>query len=163
MLSGELRGISDGPAGTNKTLRLMRDIVRQWRRAPLVIDLARRLTVGLPQKDYPGEVRALFCYVRDRIRYVRDPNGVEALATPEATLNSGAGDCDDKVILLASLLEAIGHPTRMVAMKESPVGPYAHVFLETKLGSRWYALESTEPWEPGRAAWPQYARMVMYN
>jgi transglutaminase-like putative cysteine protease len=159
-----LQGISDGASGTNKTLRLMRQLVQVGKRTPVVIETARQLTANLPQKDYPGESHALFRFVRDRIRYVRDPNGVEALARPETTLQLGSGDCDDKVILLCSLLESIGHDTRLVAMKQDPRGPYCHVFAETKLGAGWCAMETTEPWPLGRSPAPfGTPRMTVYN
>lgn len=140
----------------------MRDLIRIGRRNPQVIALARHLVSGLPSKDYSGEARAIFEYVRDRIRYVRDPVDVEALSDPIATLNMGSGDCDDKVVLLCSLLNAIGHETRMIAMREDRNGPYCHVYAETKLGTRWIPMETTEPWEFGRAA-PSAGTMVVYT
>lgn len=116
-------------------------------------ETALDLTNGQRQKDWSAEVRALHSFVRDRIRYIRDIRGVETLHTPEKILDQEQGDCDDKSVLLASLLESIGHPTRFVAIGFKP-GTFSHVFVETKIGDKWIALETTEPvemgWRPAR-------------
>lgn len=99
---------------------------------------------GLKQKDFEGEARRLHAFVRDRIRYVRDTDGVELLHDPATVLQVGAGDCDDKAILLASLLGSIGHPTRFIAVAFEP-GRFSHVWLQDFLNGRWVDLETTEP------------------
>jgi transglutaminase-like putative cysteine protease len=131
----------------------MRDLVRAGKKNPLVRSVAVQLTEGLPQKDWSAEVRALHSFVRDRIRYLRDVRGVETLHTPERILEQRAGDCDDKSILLAALLESIGHPARLRAVSFQP-GRFAHVLVETRIGDKWVPLETTEPvrvgWQPRR-------------
>lgn len=132
----------------------MRDLTRQARTRLPVLDLARSLVRHLPDKDWPGEVAALHAFVRDKIRYIKDVNGIETIATPEKTLEYGQGDCDDQSVLLASLLESIGHPARFVAIGSHSPFSYNHVFTETKIGPRWVPVETTEPvdmgWRPER-------------
>lgn len=99
---------------------------------------------GLKQKDFTGEAERLHAFVRDQIRYVRDTDGVELVHDPAITLQIGAGDCDDKAILLASLLGSIGHPTRFIAVAFEPE-LYSHVWLQDYLDGRWVDLEPTEP------------------
>jgi len=82
--------------------------------------------------------------VRDEIRYVQDTNGIELLHDPVTLLEIGAGDCDDKSILLASLLESIGHRTRFVAVAFEP-DRFSHVWVQDYLDGRWVDLEPTEP------------------
>ena len=112
---------------------------------------ALALTAHLPPKAFGAELATLFQFVRDRIRYVRDVFDVETVAIPEKTLELGAGDCDDKVTLLAALLEAIGFETRYVALAWQP-GRFAHVILEAWSGGDWVALDPTESvgvgWRP---------------
>lgn len=104
-----------------------------------------------------AEVRACYFYVVNNIRYTQDPNGVEMLQTPVATLEIEQGDCDDMCVLLASLLEALGHPTRFVAASFDATQPdtFSHVFLQTITPdcNRWLSLDPTEPeekigWQP---------------
>lgn len=115
------------------------------------------------QKDYACEAAALHRFVRDGIRYVQDPIDVERIQSPDKTLELAAGDCDDKAILLASLLESMGHQARFVAIGFEP-GVFSHVYVETKIGDVWIAAETTEPvefgWEPG--ADMVRARMIHY-
>jgi len=129
----------------------MRQLVNAGKKSPVVRQLAVSLTKGLIQKDWDSEVNTLYKFVRDRIRYVRDINGVETLHTPEKILENAAGDCDDKSILLASLLESLGYRTRLVAVgfrKNS----FSHVYPEVLHNNNWVSLETTEPvdmgWKP---------------
>lgn len=157
-----LHEIPGGKEGTKQTLRMMRALVRDGKRNLQVRATALKLVSHLPPKSWSAEVKALFYFVRDKIRFVRDINGIETLHTPEKVLDFGQGDCDDKSILLASLLESIGHPTRFVA-----VGPeqdqFSHVLVETKIGDRWLPLETTENVEPGWFPEKYPARLIIYN
>lgn len=141
----------------------MRELTREGKKSGLIRRQALALTQHLPQKDKMGEVRALFRFVRDHIRYVRDVYGVETLHTAEQVLRQSSGDCDDKAILLASLLESIGYPTRFLAMGSKP-GQFEHVIVETRPFERWIPCETTNPVELGFM--PQHsvhARMIRHN
>ena len=69
---------------------------------------------GIRPKDYLGEVRALFEWVQRNVRYTKDPFHVELLHAPRRMLELRAGDCDDMSIVLGAMLEAVGHPVRLV-------------------------------------------------
>jgi hypothetical protein len=143
--------IPSGAAGTRKTLSLMRQLVNTGKKSPVVRQLAVNLTKGLAQKDWKSEIDSLYSFVRDRIRYVKDINGVETLHTVEKILENAAGDCDDKSILLASLLESLSHKTRLVAIGFRR-GTFCHVYPEVFHNNTWIPLETTEPvrmgWKP---------------
>ncbi len=143
----ELRSLPSGAAGVRHTLCVMSAMVRQAKITETIWRLAQDLISDLPQKDYAGEVRRLFYFVRDRIRYRHDVRGVETLQTPEATLRLKQGDCDDKSTLLAALLESIGKRTRFVAVGFVP-GQFAHVYPQVNLAGKWLGLETTEPDKP---------------
>lgn len=156
--------IPSGSRGTRATLNIMSRIVRRYKRFVPIRQLALNLVRDLPgQKDFAGQVQRLQRYVRRNIQYVRDVNGVETVQTPERTLASKAGDCDDQSVLLAALLESIGHPTRFVAIRTAPLGPYQHVYTETKIGRRWVPVETTEDWPLGMRPPKVAQRMVVHN
>lgn len=146
-----LIGLPPGREGTKHTLYMMRKLVRQGKKSPMVRQLAVELTQGLEQKNWIGEIDAIHKFVRDRIRFVKDIRGVETLHTVEKILNNSAGDCDDKSILASALLESLGHPTRLVAIGFNK-GIFSHVYPETRIGDKWVTLETTEPvplgWKP---------------
>lgn len=100
---------------------------------------------GLQQKDFAGEARRLLAFVRDDIRYVRDISGVETLHDPVTLLKIGAGDCDDKAILLASLLLSIGFDDVRFIAAAFATDEYSHVWLQTSIYGKWVDLEPTEP------------------
>ena len=160
-----LADLPSGEAGTYATVRLMRRFVQQYKRVHAIREEALSLVGGLRQKDWFGEVNAIFTWVRDHIRYVRDIHGVETVQTPLVTMELGTGDCDDKSTLLATLLETIGHPTRFVAVGFSAPGKYSHVYVETRIGDRWYPLDATLIDQPigSVAPLPSIARMVVHN
>lgn len=157
-----LHKIPDGAPGIYQTLRVMRDLTREGKKNWIIRRKALDLVQNNGQKAYLDEVRDLHKFVRDRIRYVQDIAGVETVAAPHITLEIGQGDCDDKCVLLASLLESIGHPTRFVALSFSP-GRFSHVIVETKVGNRWIPLETTEPVGMGWYPPGSPRRMEIYN
>jgi transglutaminase-like putative cysteine protease len=136
--------LTSGLAGIKETLRYMRIFVDQYKTHQNIRELALQLTRGIPQKAYTEEARALTDFVKNKIRYTRDVNGIETVQTPLKTLEYGAGDCDDKATLLAALLESIGFETRFHAMgfKRNDV---SHVLLECDINGTWVSLETTEP------------------
>ena len=80
-----LMSIPNGVNGTKTTLRIMREIVRKYKKDPAIYELSRKLVNHLGQKDWRGEGRALHNFVRDKIRYVKDIRGVETIQTPVET------------------------------------------------------------------------------
>jgi transglutaminase-like putative cysteine protease len=127
-----------GDAGTVRTLGMMRELVRQGARSLAVrntaIDVIR--SAGVRAHDTLGEVRALYTWVRDRVRFVGDPVGVELLQGAPYTLQSRSGDCDDYAILLGSMLQSIGVPVdvRFKVIGANPSRPrsFSHVYLTVK-------------------------------
>jgi transglutaminase-like putative cysteine protease len=142
-------------------LKLMVKLVRASTVNFDVRNLALQIVRDVKQKAWLDEVKAIHQYVRDNIRYVKDIRGVETIATPEQTMIMGQGDCDDKSILVASLLEAIGHPTRFVAVSMNN-DDFCHVLVETRLGDKWIPVETTEPVELG---WypPKVKQRLVYH
>ena len=152
-----------GEGGTRNTLSLMRDLVRRFKRAPEVRETALSLIAELPPKDRMGEARAIFRYVQESIRYVNDIQGLETLQTPLVTMDVSAGDCDDKSVLLASLLESIGRKTRFVAVGYSSPGSYSHVYVEALINENWVPMDATVLRPLGWAPRASVTRMVVPN
>ena len=146
--TSQLLAIPGGDAGTIATLKIMRRLVRAAKKTFPVRQTALSLVQNIGQKNWHREVAEIWRFVNNNIRYVRDVNGVETLQTPEKTMEFGQGDCDDQSVLVASLLESIGHPTRFIAIGFGPAS-YQHVFAETKVGNKWLPVETTEDWPLG--------------
>ncbi len=153
--------IPDDVDPTRETLKAMRLLVLAGKVSPRVRQLAESVVAPLRGKDYRGEVEACFDCVADRVRYLRDPFEVEMLHTTDQALDSGQADCDGQAVLLAAMLESIGHRTRFCAVGFQP-HIYTHVYCETPIGHKigragkrvpnWHACDTTEPhgvgWRP---------------
>jgi hypothetical protein len=141
----EYRLLADGFRGTDATVELMRQLTtgQYGTRSPKIRALAINILkqARVPEKDYPAEMVAIHNWVRDNIRYTRDVHGQETLCPPEEiAFNSKSGDCDDKAMLDAALLGAVGIPTRFKVLGVTPQR-YSHVYLEANVGGRWIPLD----------------------
>lgn len=156
--------LGDGIVSVDRFVAAMRAFKSSPTELAHVRDVALDLVRDTAPYDQRGEVRAVFRFVRDSIRYVQDVVNVDTLQTPTATLDRLQGDCDDKALLLAALLECIGFATRFVVAATRPGQSYNHVYLETwvpQLG-RWVPLEtSVAGFPPGRAL-PSYEPLRRY-
>jgi len=147
-----LTQIGDGEAGVFYTLRVMREMVNRCKLDPRIRQAALNVAFLTPAHDELSEVEAIFCFVRDHIRYTKDVYGVETLASPDKTLAMRVGDCDDMATLLAGLLESVGYPTRFVIEGYDEGQRWEHVYIEVCLGNTWVPLDPTEQvsmgWQP---------------
>lgn len=150
-----LRKIPEGYPGTLRTVehikRLIREGAKDFHVRQTAIDVLFQRHVKA--KDYGGEIKALFEWVQQHIRYTKDTFRLEVLHSARRMLELRAGDCDDFSILLGAMLEAIGHPVRLVLS-----GPdaqrqdlFSHIYLEVFCKGRWIALDATMPHAMGWA------------
>ncbi len=158
---GTLPVTADGADAVRQTLRDMVAIVRKYRSDAGIGTVARQILVAGGIKDARSQkslsISLLQHFVRDRIIYMPDPRDVEMLQTPVRTLQIGTGDCDDKSILVATLLETVGFTTRFAAVGgsgpewadggDSWCGnsrpPYSHVLAQVRVGNgNWLCLET---------------------
>lgn len=144
--------LPEGVAGIRATLNAMLYLTRQFLATLEIRDLAEAIIAGIPNKDYDGEIEAIQQWVRDNIRYTRDPYNVETLKTPLELIASRQGDCDDQALLVGTLAASIGFPVRYVAIGNNADRAYDHVYCEVKLGTVWVSVETTEcvsiGWQP---------------
>lgn len=150
--SHSLQFIAEGPEGVRQTLDKMIQWAADYASDPRIHSLASGIIAGVPGKDYLGEAAALQDFVKNAVRYTRDILNVESLQSPPATLERMQGDCDDQALLLGSLLVAVGHPVRFVAVAFDGPDLFEHVYAEFKYGTRWIGVETTEDvpmgWKP---------------
>jgi hypothetical protein len=143
-LTAKSRGLATGLKGIYQTLAVMRSMVKQYRTNPQIRQAATTVVFMTPEKDEYSEVTALFDFVRQNIRYVKDIHDVETLSTPDKTLAGRVGDCDDQATLLATMLESVGYPTRFaVAGYQSP-HTFEHVYLQVFVHGDWVDCDPTE-------------------
>jgi hypothetical protein len=113
------------------------------------------------EKDYWGEVEAIFNEVRNSARYVRDPHGMDAFQAPIRTLQWQGGDCDCLSVLLASLLLSVGYPVQFRVIQTVHSSEWDHIYVLVGLPPQrpdtWVALDASVA-EP--AGWQAPEEMV---
>jgi transglutaminase-like putative cysteine protease len=147
--------IPNGYLGTARTVEHIKTLIQAGardfyvRQKAIDILLERRVK----PKDYRGEIKALFEWVQQNVRYTKDPVRVEMLHSPRRMLELRAGDCDDMTILLGAMLEAIGHPIQLVLAGPDPYRPllFSHIYLEVDYKGQWIPLDPTMPYPMGWA------------
>lgn len=157
-----LSALPEGAAGIRATLNAMIRAATDAAQTLEIRDLAESIIAAVPAKDYDGEIRAIQAWVKNHIRYTRDPYTVETLKLPHALLEAPQGDCDDQATLVAALALSVGFPARFVAIGVHEPGTFDHVYAEVRLGTVWVSVETTEPvdigWQPAGVV----ARMVRH-
>lgn len=130
------RGLSPGVAGTEETLAIMAAAVRgelepdhSGFRDEYIRSCAASITSATTGHDVLGDLHALFNFVRDKIKYLRDPVDLERVQDAKRTLQLGTGDCDDKCVLLATLLASIGYLPRFTVQSQNSID-FDHVYVE---------------------------------
>ncbi len=160
--------LPNGTAGTRRTLELMVNLIREGARDFYVrqtaIDIL--LNSAVPAKAYLEEIETLFRWVQRNIRYTKDPYRSELLTSALRILQLRIGDCDDMTVLLGSMLEAIGHPVRIVVAgyRRDKPSLFSHVYLEVYYQGQCITLDPTMPYPMGwEAPWAIRAKMPIHN
>lgn len=157
-LHGTSLHIGNGMLGIFQTLHIMRDLVRRFKIDPEIRQAAVSTIFLTPEKNGASEVEAIFNFVRDNIRYLRDISGIETLATPDKTLLCRIGDCDDQTVLLSAMLESVGYATRFVAAGYIASDAVEHVYLQVFIDGEWVDADPTEHYPLGYA--PPYPTVL---
>lgn len=108
-------------------------------------------------RDYACEVTAIWNFIVLNVRYTQDQDGEDTYQTLRATLEMGAGDCDDMTIAFAALLKAVGFEQMTAEIVSLNGDTWDHIYPRVKLpGGRWLALDATEKGKlPGwEFSWP---------
>lgn len=118
-------------------------IIRAWGR-----DFIAPTRTQCEPRDDDCEVRMVWEFMVDNVRYVYDPVNADYFAVTGATLKMGGGDCDDFVIGFASLLQELGFRCagRVVATGGSPDWSHTYPLVgvcSKDAPSRWVPLDAT--------------------
>lgn len=146
------RSIPTGNAGNRATIRAMSALAAEGASSPLVIEAAQNAIRGTPERDDEVDFAAVLEDVRRRMRYTHDPLNAEVVKSPAyviARTNDPESspepmDCDDASVLCASMLGALGYPTRFVTVAADPTRPkeWSHVYVAARRNNgRWVALD----------------------
>lgn len=119
-------------------------MVKQYRYDPMIrkiaMDVLTRKCNGrwcVPEKNWLAEVKALFIFIRQNVRYTRDPAGMDTYTSPLRTLGwFKAGDCDCYMILGGCLLQSVGYPIKIRIVHTAGEPTWNHIYLLAGIPTR---------------------------
>lgn len=108
----------------------------------------------VPERDPAALARAVQLFAQQHVRFFRERP--ERFASPMRTIQWGFGDCDDKAVLIATVLRSFRIPVRLAFIRyrarklDGTFKTISHVYPQVQLGGAWVALESVHPWPMGK-------------
>jgi transglutaminase-like putative cysteine protease len=101
----------------------------------------------IAERDYDGEIKAVFKDIRHNIRYVRDAHKLDTFQSPRRTLEFGGGDCDDYTITMGAALQSIGYPVKLRIIQTKGAPDFNHIFLlvgvPPRAPTKWIPLDAS--------------------
>ena len=145
--------IGTGDAAIENMVQKMKNIINISSKNPYVREWVKNIVARVDVNNKKGEASAIFNFVRDNIRYTKDPYGYEYIHTPSATLEDirlfhdskgerPNGDCDDMTLLGLSLLKSIGFETAIKVVSFYESGQYGHVYGLVKIQQNWVPFDA---------------------
>jgi transglutaminase superfamily protein len=134
--------VSKGDAGVNQKIGAIRGWIEKGKRSAVTRGFLAQVLRGIPERSPVREIGAIVEGVRARVRYTRDPAGVEMFTDPDLLLSgqAGLGDCDDFVIATGTALEGAGYKVAPVVGWRG--GAARHVWLKVLVPGRgWTDLD----------------------
>lgn len=120
--------VAEHSASIAQRVQSMAEIITEARGMVVFRNIIAPLINGTVNGGPDIELQAIYDYVKEKIRFVRDPRGIDYIYDPVATLQRGIGDCDDHVVVLGSLVQAIGYPIKIRAISLDG-RHYTHVYV----------------------------------
>ena len=159
--------LSNSNDATYESVEVIQQLISQGKKDYIIRRFAEEITRYLPEKDYKKEVAAVYNFVVRRLRYTKDIHKVETVhrARELLSIHLKAADCDDFVILTGALLQAIGHPVRIVIIgsNKHDKEDYSHIYLQTSVNNKWISLDGSVPGAKMGGEAPKYASKKIIN
>ena len=152
-----------GDQGTQQTVEVMRHLIDEALADQNFVNLAVRIVKTVPAYQDAGEVQALYKWVKQNIRFTKDPVTKEKLYPPQQLLKIKAGDCDDISMLLGAFLMAVGYPARLITIGANPSqqNEFSHVYIEAEVppgSGQWIPMDAARVDSEFGVAPPNYFR-----
>lgn len=148
--------IGNGETAIHNTVLKMKEIINVSSRNPYIREWAKKIVARVEVNDKENEAIAVHNFVRDNVRYTRDPYGFEYIQTPPVLLEDirlylegkgdrPAGDCDDMCTLSLSLLKSIGFPVAIKVVGFNNSGKFSHVYGLVRIYDKWIVIDCVRP------------------
>lgn len=154
-MTSTISNVPDGYQGNVATVKMMIRIAREKSGNNVVRQLAIKILndAQTESHNHLDEAVAIGKWVRDNVKYMKDPHGLELLQDPllmieKAEKGEARGDCDDMSLLIATLLLAVGiKPYFKVVRWKEKRGNFNHIYIMVfeknfRQNANWIALDA---------------------
>lgn len=93
--------------------------------SPIIKNLALRITQGETTRQ--GKVMRIANWIRNNIRYQREPPKFDITLSPTRLLNLGVGDCEDITLLTSTLCGVLGISTKWKVVSQDGLR-WTHIY-----------------------------------
>ena len=115
-------------------------------RNPQVLYIARRVTNGCNGRDALCELKSIYRFVVENVRYTGDIAGVDTFSAPIRTLQMGGEDCDGHAVLCSALAICNGFKAKVRITSNRGV-TWDHIYCMAGMPKGrtdyWIALDTT--------------------
>ncbi len=141
---------------TRGTVKLLAEAVRLYSIHPRIRQRARQLTSFLRSMDMDGEIRAVWDFILDHVRYLRDPLFAEYITAPDKLdemVDEGTAqeDCEGVALYAATLLASMGIESEFEIQGRNPSKPtkFSHCSLRVlnPRTKQWISFDPIGYWE----------------
>jgi len=135
MSSSAWMPIADGQPGIQQIVGNLNAMKDHYGSLPAIRAAAVAIAQPTTDDDDQGNVAKLASFVRKAVIYVKDPINSEFTQTPDVLLlqihatGQARGDCDDHVLLFASLAESLGVFCTIAGVMAPGSSTYNHVIV----------------------------------
>lgn len=150
--------LHNGESDAAQIIEYLGRFALEYGKSPCVIRFARCLIGGITENNAVGhQFDIVGNFVLDHVTYVADPRGAEYVRSPLRLIKEyqcrgyGQGDCDDMTLFAASLLNALGFPVKIVAVKINGSSNYNHVLLQAMVAGEWKWFDGCNKDNPSKA------------
>jgi len=148
--------IGTGDTAIYRTVDKMKSIIIDSSKNVYVREWAKKIVARVEVNKKQAEASAIFNFVRDNVRYTKDPYGFEYVTTPPVMLEDirlytegrgerPVGDCDDMTVLSLSLLKSIGFQVAIKVVSFTPNKKFGHVYGLVRIGYDWMPVDCVRP------------------
>lgn len=133
----------------------IQDLIHKSVQDPEMRKVALAVTRQCPERDQKCEAKAIYQFVKARIRYsgdvgpIQHPDGsvegIDLYQSARRSLEFGAGDCDDQAILNSTLLSLNGIEPKLRVVRQHKAPDWEHIYSVAVINGKEFALDTTLP------------------
>ena len=140
----KLRGVYEVKTEKDR-IQILANLIEEGSRSPKIRETALAIVKNCASRDYLCELKSIFKWLKENIRFVGDIKDIDTYHTAERVLNLRQADCDDSLILGASLCASIGYPILIKIISQDKNEPFHHIYFLAGVSpdkpTKWYAMD----------------------